>query len=254
MFLLLLSSCFKIPHPSKQHFGGEDACFTSDENSAVGVADGVGGWVTISGSNSSKYSNDLMEFSKHYSYLSSPLEILERAYEHIDLTIPGSTTATIAKLNHNNLSFINLGDSGCGVFRNFLHIFQTQSTTHGFNFPYQLGYGSQTVPSNGTLENITVENNDILVCASDGLWDNVFIHKIENILQDTYTLYEDDQNKFVTEAAESLARQAFENGSNTDYESPFYLEAKKIDSRMPKGGKLDDITVVVSLINQDHDL
>jgi protein phosphatase PTC7 len=34
-----------IPHPSKAHYGGEDAYFVSGLGAgAMGIADGVGGW------------------------------------------------------------------------------------------------------------------------------------------------------------------------------------------------------------------
>lgn len=253
MNFILLSSCFKIPHPSKAIFGGEDACFTSNKYSALGVADGVGGWVTYRGSNSAKYSNDLMNYSKQYSYLENPLLILERAYEKVDRTIPGSTTATVAKLNGNNLSIINVGDSGCGIFRDFKNIFLTNSTVHGFNFPYQLGYTSDTNPSDGTFDHIPVYGDDILVCASDGLWDNLYISDIERILLDCYENIMDPK-EFSKEASKKLTETAFEYAQKKDYKSPFYREAQKNGIPMPTGGKLDDTTVVVAIVQKEDNL
>ncbi|OHT07150.1 putative protein phosphatase 2C 1 [Tritrichomonas foetus] len=248
MNFLLLSSCFQIPHPSKVLFGGEDACFVSKKNSAVGVADGVGGWSNIPGSNSAKYSHDLMDYSKEYSYLPNPLDILENAYEKVDKTIVGSTTATIAKLNDNNLSIINVGDSGCHVYREFKNIFQTKTTSHRFNFPYQLGFQSNTVPSNGTLDSLLVYSSDIIVCASDGLWDNVYNSDIEQLL---YDAYEADLNPkvFTKRAAKKLAEMAYKNSEDKEFDSPFVKEAINNGIYFFSGGKPDDVTVVVSIVD-----
>lgn len=44
--LLLQSGAAMLPHPDKAHRGGEDSFFIADHQSAIGVADGVGGWVS----------------------------------------------------------------------------------------------------------------------------------------------------------------------------------------------------------------
>ncbi len=44
--LLLCSAAHSLPHPDKRHKGGEDAFFVSNSGcGALGVADGVGGWI-----------------------------------------------------------------------------------------------------------------------------------------------------------------------------------------------------------------
>jgi protein phosphatase PTC7 len=45
--LLLQSGAAMLPHPDKAHRGGEDSFFIADHQAAVGVADGVGGWVSV---------------------------------------------------------------------------------------------------------------------------------------------------------------------------------------------------------------
>ena len=46
---LRLAFGFKqIPHPSKAHYGGEDAFFVSEVgHGAMGISDGVGGWAEV---------------------------------------------------------------------------------------------------------------------------------------------------------------------------------------------------------------
>lgn len=45
--LLFQSGAAMLPHPDKAHRGGEDSFFIADHQSAIGVADGVGGWVSL---------------------------------------------------------------------------------------------------------------------------------------------------------------------------------------------------------------
>jgi hypothetical protein len=40
------SGAAMLPHPDKASRGGEDSFFIADHQAAVGVADGVGGWVS----------------------------------------------------------------------------------------------------------------------------------------------------------------------------------------------------------------
>lgn len=44
--MLLASGAFVLPHPDKVAKGGEDWYFIAANHRAVGVADGVGGWVS----------------------------------------------------------------------------------------------------------------------------------------------------------------------------------------------------------------
>ena len=153
--LKLISSCKMIPHPAKSSFGGEDSYFISKNHSVIGVADGVGGWANVPGSNAAKYSRDLMKYANENSHLPTSLEILNSAYSKIDKNLIGSTTALIIKLGSDNLDILNVGDSACSLFRNGTSIFQTKDTLDGFNFPYQLGTGSKTLPKDGTQDKVS---------------------------------------------------------------------------------------------------
>lgn len=44
--LKMASAVFVLPHPEKTARGGEDWYFIADNNRAIGIADGVGGWVS----------------------------------------------------------------------------------------------------------------------------------------------------------------------------------------------------------------
>ena len=239
--LLLTSFCTLLPHPDKLKTGGEDACFVSNANAALGVADGVGGWADVPGANASKFSRDLMAFANESSTLLSALDILQEAYNRIDKSIKGSTTATVAKLVGNTLDIANVGDSGCSLWRDLEEVYHTKPTLHGFNFPYQLGPEGQDTPSDGTQDSVEVQDGDILVCASDGLWDNVYEDDIRRILK---VHRNQNPTKYCRNVSDHLARTARKRGLDQTFDSPFAKEARKFGYRY-MGGKLDDVTVVV---------
>ncbi|KAH8508389.1 hypothetical protein H0E87_010490 [Populus deltoides] len=58
---LLSGSCY-LPHPDKEETGGEDAHFICEDEQAIGVADGVGGWADV-GVNAGEFSRELMSHS-----------------------------------------------------------------------------------------------------------------------------------------------------------------------------------------------
>ena len=250
--LLLASACVNQPHPDTARTGGEDSCFVSRNNNAIGVADGVGGWTNTPGSDSAKYSRDLMTFSNESSHLLDSMAILNSAFERIDKTVPGSSTATVAKLTGTNLSIANVGDSGCSLYRNFNEIYHTNPTLHGFNFPYQLGYQSDTAPDDGTHDLIPIEDGDILVCASDGLWDNLYPEEIQRIVQEHAAIQ--DPWEYAHKTAAALVSQAVQKGGDSYSQTPFSDEVRKLGYEW-QGGKLDDTTVVVSRVyNFNEDL
>lgn len=55
---LVSGSCY-LPHPAKEETGGEDAHFICANDEAIGVADGVGGWVEV-GIDAGKFARELM--------------------------------------------------------------------------------------------------------------------------------------------------------------------------------------------------
>ena len=56
----LKSGVSMLPHPEKEHRGGEDAYFIHKGECCVGVADGVGGWAEV-GVDPGLYSRELMQ-------------------------------------------------------------------------------------------------------------------------------------------------------------------------------------------------
>jgi len=117
-----------IPHPAKVEKGGEDAFFISEDGTAMGVADGVGGW-ELEGVDPSIYSNTLMAsaafVANNNPSLREPIEILDQAYKKC-VGVKGSSTACIITLKHNNLHSANVGDSGFLLIRNGSIMYRTK--------------------------------------------------------------------------------------------------------------------------------
>ncbi|PJF17964.1 hypothetical protein PSACC_02271 [Paramicrosporidium saccamoebae] len=244
---------------------GEDS-FAVVENqfqSVVAVADGVGGW-RAKGVDPSKFSRSLMRhleaiitgtsgwFRRGESPLAfiSPTTLIRQAFwrlvggYHSGKEQPfGSSTICVACLDRSSgtLETANLGDSGFLLLRGREVILQSRAQQHRFNAPYQL-----TLAPDGNVSDCShmsaphgcaVETGDILILATDGLWDNLF---------------EEDVTRLVAmggepmEMAKRLALEARRMSEKDDYQSPFSVEATR-NGLNRLGGKEDDITVVVAV-------
>lgn len=172
---------------------GEDAWFIG--KNIIGVADGVSGWMT-KGVSSAFSSSLMMECEKYSTSESELIKLLEKAYTATkNNVIGGSSTACIAKLNNQELSVANHGDSGLIVIRDQQVIFSTTRDYIDGDCPYQLGkwelnedlidpvehetyvnrmynqIGRRT--SDTKLYSFEVKNDDIVIMATDGFFDNI---------------------------------------------------------------------------------
>lgn len=260
----------KIPHFSKKDKGGEDALAMHE--GMIAVADGVGGWNDI-GVDPSKYSkelcdNILKEFLKNGAkYHSNIKKIFVDAANKTKAT--GSATFCMCSLDleKNYVHTINLGDSGYMLIRsvteanknvpnlalnNVLNdkiennnslqiVFKSEEQQHSFNFPYQVGTEGDDPES--SYSNVhEFKENDIIVLATDGLWDNLFENQIVNIIQPFYGI----SNKILdlNVVAELIGETCERYSLDQRYKSPFSQRSKGLYL----GGKPDDITIIVAQI------
>lgn len=79
---------------------------------------------------------------------------------------------------------------------------------------------------------------------SDGLFDNVFVTEIMNLINQNK---ESDEKLF--SVALLLAELAISRGKDTKFESPFSVKAKE-QMLLFNGGKLDDTTVILAKIKK----
>ncbi|KAG1468165.1 hypothetical protein G6F56_003997 [Rhizopus delemar] len=258
---------------------GEDAYFRRSD--AIGVADGIGGWANTAGANSALYSSRLMHYANQemdrfedtedtyfFKYdQADPLDILKNSYEQSlkeaqRSNILGSTTACIAILRHDELRVANIGDCGISIIRNQNYIFQSEEQQHAFNFPYQLGLRSRDQPSDAQSFTVKIEKGDIVIMATDGLYDNLFDKDILRLTQDhvlTNTMpasrdrparVRNLQPQILADVLANAAKEISETKYRID--TPFQRRAVK-EGLLMEGGKPDDISVIVAVVKDCED-
>lgn len=241
---LFSASCY-LPHPDKAATGGEDAHFICEEEKVIGVADGVGGWADV-GVDAGEYARQLMSNSVSAIHdepkgLVDPAKVLEKA--HAGTKIIGSSTACIIALTEKGIHAINLGDSGFIIIRDGSTVFRSPAQQYGFNFPYQLASGTGgDLPSSGQVFTVPVDSGDVIVTGTDGLFDNLYDNEITALVVQATRAGLKPQ---VT--AQNIAKLAQQRALDRQRQTPFSLAAHHAGYRY-FGGKLDDITVVVSYI------
>ncbi|CAN6678665.1 unnamed protein product [Malus baccata var. baccata] len=244
--LQLSSSAALLPHPSKALTGGEDAYFVGCQN-WLGVADGVGQW-SLEGVNPGLYARELMENCERFISnckglpLTEPEEVLIKGSSYTKS--PGSSTVLVAYFDGQALHVANIGNSGFIVIRNGAVFQKSSPMVHEFNFPVRVERGDD--PSE-LIEKyrIDLDEGDVVVTATDGLFDNLYEQEITSIvLKSLQTGLE------LQDIAELLATSAQELGRSKSRTSPFADAAKASGYAGYSGGKLDDVVVILSCVEK----
>lgn len=233
----------------------QDAGYFADHH--VIVSDGVGSW-SREGINSGFYSGNLTKFAADVSIkkiCETETEIRDRwdaAHHKISTSgIQGSTTVVEVNFcnSTNKAHIVNLGDSKIGVFRGDKVIYKTESQQHRFNAPYQFSSKStsKTSSSDMSIYEIQLQKNDIIVTASDGLWDNLFV---DQVLELIVGIKENEITKVVQKLLDEATRISFSKNEFTPYaknRNAYILEKYGFSMHLG-GGKEDDTTVAISVL------
>lgn len=216
----------------------------------------------------------------------SPAELMAQAYERVRRrNIIGSCTACVARFDgsRHQLHFSNLGDSGLMVLRHIdsdvagalrrnkttprpdrksdLRLaFVSQQQLRSFNHPYQLGWTGEDLPpdeessfklaKDSCTSSIHLRRGDIVIIATDGLFDNVEADEICHICleweQSNGFLRGGDISardrrwkmgnslshisaEVVGDLATALCNRAREHSVDSEIDSPFAILAKEND-------------------------
>lgn len=242
---------------------GDDAWFTAKYkcNDVLGVADGVGGWRA--------YGIDPGEFSMHLMRTcerlvntgrfspSNPSELLAKSYYeliHHKKPILGSSTACVVILNRENhtLYTANIGDSGWMVVRAGRVIRRSEEQQHYFNTPFQLslpppGYQADVLsdrPDTAQTDTFPVEDGDVILLATDGVFDNLPQTLLVKELQ---KIQGERSASRLQNVANSIAWMARNLSFDETFISPF-AESAFANGINTIGGKPDDITVILATV------
>lgn len=227
-------------------------------------------------------------------------QLMQKGYEAVcyDRAIKaGGSTAIVGLLTSEGfLEVANLGDSGFILLRlNGVHAF-SEPQTHAFNTPYQLSVvppsmllraaafgGAQLMdqPRDAEVTRLRLRHGDVLVLASDGLWDNLFNQDVLRIVSRTMaragawastergvqvatdlrpftTLGEANTPAATTHPtlqsliATEIVGSAKAASVNAKLDGPFAKEVKKYyPHEVWHGGKEDDICAVVVLVSEE---
>ena len=303
-----LAACKNAKNKASRPRSGQDAFFYSQvgttSTQAFGVADGVGGWMD-SGIDPADFSHGLVEYMScaarawphgaNQTTSLHPKDLLQAGYDEViedKKIVGGGSTACLAVAEiDGKVEVANLGDSGfmhlgLNAVRHFTH-----PQTHAFNTPYQLSktpekmmiqmaiFGGPStlsdLPKESSVTNHQVRHGDVLVFATDGVWDNLspqdalgivsrqmidigaWVEK-EGAVEVSSGLDElvqagqhrrADGLALQTKLAVAIAKEAKETSLNTRRDGPF---AKEVQKHYPHenwhGGKPDDIAVVIAVV------
>jgi protein phosphatase PTC7 len=250
---------YQLPGPKSSE--GDDTYLISADGKSIGVFDGIGGNYEI-GINPRDYSYSLMtgcRIAVNDKHFFDPLQILEEGFNFAS-KVSGSSAAIVGHLEDTEdimyLNVINVGDSQFMVLRKnennnvFSIVMKSEPqydtsvvTWSNLPCPYQLTGNEERSdkPDIGVRYHIPIFDGDVIIMASDGLYDNLFDSEIIGIVNECHT-------QPAQEIAKRLTLAAFVNSKDNTKLSPFSKTIGKLIG-YEIGGKEDDITTVVMKIS-----
>lgn len=272
----------------------------------MGVADGVGGWEN-SGVDPADFSHALCEYMAFNANTYIPgtgtapnaMALMQGGYDDVvkDRTIRagGSTACVAIAKTDGSLDVANLGDSGFLQLRSNAVHYYSEPQTHAFNTPYQLSIipasmrrmtqifgGTQLddLPKDAAVSKHNLRHGDVLVFATDGVWDNLsssdILRVVSKLMVGANAWVHSDDGINVTEhlsdyvrgdttggpgqptrslqtfLAMGIASEAKAASLNRRVDGPFARELKRYyPHEMWSGGKIDDICVIVAVVVED---
>uniref|UniRef100_A0A183IXM2 Protein phosphatase n=1 Tax=Soboliphyme baturini TaxID=241478 RepID=A0A183IXM2_9BILA len=209
----------------------------------LGVADGVGGWHSY-GIDPSRFSRYLMRICAQMVLSGQftptmPAQLIANSYKKLAAQsstfrrpVVGSSTACVVVLDRSNskIHTANIGDSGFVVVRNGTIVHRSSEQQHYFNAPFQLTLlpnQQQDVfftdsPDSAETTSFQVQVGDLILVATDGLFDNISSQAIEEQLA-TLTTFD---SREVQMACNSIAFQARRLSFDPNHMSPFAKKAQ----------------------------
>ncbi len=143
-----------------------------------------------------------------------------------------------------------------------MYFCRLQPQQHEFNLPYQLShprlYPETDDADSADRYSFNVQAGDVIIAGSDGLFDNLWDDEMLALIEEAGLGPEarGDGSSCDGGAAEKLAKtlaaHAHKNAADKDYRSPWSVaagrEAGLLARLFAKGGKMDDVCCVASIV------
>ncbi|KVH93456.1 Protein phosphatase 2C (PP2C)-like protein, partial [Cynara cardunculus var. scolymus] len=246
----LSSGAALLEHPSKALTGGDDAYFVAGSK-WLGMANGVSQW-SFEGTDPGIYAQELMRTCEEIvldtsrAPISNPAELLCRGVKETNMS--GSSSVLIANFDDQALHVANIGDTGFLIIRHGAIYKKSSPLLHEFHFSLQVDECDDPLQ---LVEEHTIEldEGDIIVSATDGLFDNLYEREIAMIVSKSL-----QAGMKPEEIANALATRAQEVGRSAFVRSPFSDAAQAAGYTGCAGGKPDNVAVIISLVEKRSNL
>lgn len=252
---------FRAPHGKDVC---EDAYFVWEKPgiAAFGVADGVSSWSRYAGVDASLFPNTLLaNCMKHLEERQGkipPQTVLAGACLEIlqnNQVEAGSSTVCLGIFDKESglLQTANLGDSGFCIFRSGQTLFKSKEQYNHPNVPYQVGvkeikdgksipHGNS--PSDAAVSNFNLEDNDLLILGTDGLFDNLFPQDIMDEIGPLSPREGIDWMAICKHLAKTAMTRSVELTPGRITPREKRMQEHDDDPLVIPGGNFDDVTVV----------
>jgi protein phosphatase PTC7 len=232
----------------------------------IGVADGVGGWRAY-GVDPGLFSLNLMRSCERlvkagYFISDQPAQLLASGFREMQESkrpVIGSSTACLAILSHadGKLYTANIGDSGFLVVRDGKVVHRSHEQQHYFNTPFQLSLPPSNMaadvlsdaPESADRYEFSVEDGDVIVLATDGVFDNIPDSLLVAEIGALQTGSSTPDPARIQACANSIALIARKLSQDESFLSPFAKNARTSGFFNVSGGKEDDVTVILAAVS-----
>ncbi|KAE9969663.1 hypothetical protein EG328_006716 [Venturia inaequalis] len=257
---------------------GQDSFFIArinkSEHTALAVVDGVGGW-EASGVDPADFAHSLCEYMSSAastfpsqsetkgSQIPNPQELLKIGTDRVmaDKTVhAGGSTACVATISSSGvLEVANLGDSGYAHLTPFRLSSISPPQTHAFNTPFQLSkmppkmleqvalFGNKPYAESAADAALTthkLSHGDVLVFATDGVWDNLSpqdtLQIVSKIMLNTGAWRDPDMGSTAAAGKQHLA-EIVREASQKFASSPHRSLAAKTGALNSQGGEMKEV-------------
>jgi len=236
---------------------GEDAFFIAANQVRFALADGVSQWVRAhtlcQGAMSSptritqsELGIDAGLFARQLAKGALVHNSVVGAYQDaVRSGLKGSATLLLVDVDLRlaRAAVTSLGDSKCVLVRGGKIVQRTVEQEHGFGRPFQLSsqVDARDQPSHALRVDWPLLAGDVLVAATDGLFDNVMESDIAATV--------DAHAAAPAEAARALVHRAWTMSQEEFARTPFSIGASEAFDLAFSGGKQDDVTCVVARVD-----